>query len=190
MKRILCLGDSNTYGFDPRSYFGSRYPAEIRWTDRIAREGYTILNEGENGRRILREDSFPMVNRIIRDSSPLSGIIVMLGTNDILTGAAARQAREHMGRLVSFVATCTEPEKVLLLAPPPLKRGEWVQDDRLIRESENLGKEYAELARMCGIGFADAGEWGIDLTFDGVHFSPEGHRRMAQKIRDILDREF
>ena len=190
MKRILCLGDSNTYGFDPRSYFGSRYPAEIRWTDRIAREGYTILNEGENGRRILREDSFPMVNRIITDSSPLNGIVIMLGTNDILTGAAARQAREHMGRLISFIVTCVEPAKVLLLAPPPLKRGEWVQDDRLIRESENLGKEYAELAHTCGILFADAGEWGIDLTFDGVHFSPEGHRRMAQKIRDILDRKF
>ena len=26
---LLCYGDSNTYGFDPRSYFGGRYPAEI-----------------------------------------------------------------------------------------------------------------------------------------------------------------
>ena len=25
---LLCYGDSNTYGFDPRSYFGGRYPAE------------------------------------------------------------------------------------------------------------------------------------------------------------------
>ena len=28
MKRILCFGDSNTYGYDPRSYFGSQYPAQ------------------------------------------------------------------------------------------------------------------------------------------------------------------
>ena len=33
---LLCYGDSNTYGFDPRSYFGGRYPAEVRWTHRLA----------------------------------------------------------------------------------------------------------------------------------------------------------
>ena len=28
--KILCIGDSNTYGYDPRSYLGDRYPAEVR----------------------------------------------------------------------------------------------------------------------------------------------------------------
>lgn len=27
MMRVMCLGDSNTYGYDPRSYLGGRYPA-------------------------------------------------------------------------------------------------------------------------------------------------------------------
>ena len=27
--QILCFGDSNTYGFAPRSYLGDRYPAEV-----------------------------------------------------------------------------------------------------------------------------------------------------------------
>ena len=31
-RRILCFGDSNTYGYDPRSYLGGRYPASVRWT--------------------------------------------------------------------------------------------------------------------------------------------------------------
>ena len=34
--RVMCLGDSNTYGFDPRSYIGDRYPAECRWVDILA----------------------------------------------------------------------------------------------------------------------------------------------------------
>ena len=34
-KRILCLGDSNTYGYDPRSYVGGRYPETVRWTGRL-----------------------------------------------------------------------------------------------------------------------------------------------------------
>ena len=30
-RRLLCYGDSNTYGYDPRSYLGGRYPDSIRW---------------------------------------------------------------------------------------------------------------------------------------------------------------
>ena len=30
MKRILCFGDSNTYGYDPRSCFGPQYPVNVR----------------------------------------------------------------------------------------------------------------------------------------------------------------
>ena len=33
-RRVLCFGDSNTYGYDPRSFFGGRYPG--RWTDLLA----------------------------------------------------------------------------------------------------------------------------------------------------------
>ncbi len=34
--RILCFGDSNTYGYDPRGYFGGRYDAGDRWVDLLA----------------------------------------------------------------------------------------------------------------------------------------------------------
>ena len=34
--KILCFGDSNTYGYDPRSYFGEQYPAKHRWVDLLA----------------------------------------------------------------------------------------------------------------------------------------------------------
>ncbi|MBR0396931.1 MAG: hypothetical protein IJI10_01530 [Eubacterium sp.] len=34
--RVLFYGDSNTYGFDPRDPFDDRYPAAVRWTDRLA----------------------------------------------------------------------------------------------------------------------------------------------------------
>ena len=29
--RIVCYGDSNTYGYNPRSYLGGRYPEAVRW---------------------------------------------------------------------------------------------------------------------------------------------------------------
>lgn len=42
--RVLFYGDSNTYGFDPRDLFDDRYPASVRWTDRLAE----MLNNIEN----------------------------------------------------------------------------------------------------------------------------------------------
>ena len=51
--KLLCFGDSNTYGYDPRSFLDDRYPAEVRWTDALARDtGWTVLNMGQNGREI------------------------------------------------------------------------------------------------------------------------------------------
>ena len=51
--RLLCFGDSNTYGYDPRSYAGDRYPPESRWTDLLAEiSGWEVVNMGLNGREI------------------------------------------------------------------------------------------------------------------------------------------
>ena len=50
---IVCFGDSNTYGFDPRSWFGNRYDAESRWPDILeSKTGWNICNLGENGREV------------------------------------------------------------------------------------------------------------------------------------------
>ena len=34
--KIICLGDSNTYGYDPRGYFGGRY--DHPWPELLAAE--------------------------------------------------------------------------------------------------------------------------------------------------------
>ena len=51
-RRLLCYGDSNTYGYDPRSYLGGRYPKTVRWTGLLDAEGWKVINKGENGRSI------------------------------------------------------------------------------------------------------------------------------------------
>lgn len=50
---VICFGDSNTYGYDPRSYLGGRYGPDSRWVDILAEKtGWTICNMGQNGREI------------------------------------------------------------------------------------------------------------------------------------------
>ena len=58
-KRIACLGDSNTYGYDPASPLGSRYPPEIRWTGRLRECGWLVFNRGMNGWTVPAGAQFP-----------------------------------------------------------------------------------------------------------------------------------
>ena len=74
----------------------------------------------------------------------------------------------------------------MLISPPILEYGEWVMDDELVEESENLGELYRELAERNHCLFADAGKWNIEMTYDGVHFSPEGHAEFARKLNELL----
>ena len=177
--RILCIGASNTYGHDPRSYIGSRYPEDVRWTGRLG--GRDVLNCGLNGMAVPREAA-PYTDLIRENDSDL--VIVMLGTNDLLEG---RGAEETGRRMEAFLEAVGEHAKaILLIAPPRPKTGEWVQSEGLIKESEKLGELYRELADRLGCRFADAGEWDIDMTYDGVHFSPAGHGEFARKLEGVL----
>lgn len=182
--RLICFGDSNTYGYDPRSFLGGRYPTENRWTDLLAgMTGRDVLNLGLNGREIPASPE--SLTELPRQDDLL---IVMLGSNDLLCHPrfTAGNVAARMEGFLQSLPSC----RILLTAPPPMALGTWVAEERLIRESTALAEEYETLARRLGIGFADAGQWGVELTFDGVHFSPAGHQAFAKGLRELLVRGF
>ena len=187
--RVMCYGDSNTYGYDPRSYLGGRYPESVRWTSLLKAEGLGIINEGENGRSIPRLDvEIKAIVQAVRQTAP-EVLVVMLGTNDLLQrpGLAAEICAQRMKNFLSALLTeAPAGSKVLLITPPPVEPGTWVPDPALIQESRQLADCYETLAKDLGIHFADAGKWNVELTFDGVHFSEAGHRAFAKNILEIL----
>lgn len=168
--KVICYGDSNTWGYDPRSWLGDRYDAGSRWVDILAgKTGWEICNRSLNGRSIPREAvTFP---------ADADLLVVMLGTNDLLEGAAPETAARRMEQFLAGVNLTRE--RLLLIAPPPLEPGAWVQEESLPAASARLARLYRELAAAMGIRFADAGAWGVTLAYDGVHFTPEGHRAFA-----------
>ncbi len=171
--KVVCFGDSNTYGYDPRSWLGGRYPPDSRWVDLLADQtGWEVVNLGENGRCIpLRPISLP---------EDVDLVIVMLGTNDLLQGCTPEKTADRMKRFLQSLPLA--PEHILLIAPPPIVPGEWVTDSSLIESSHLLAKYYRELAGQLGVRFADAGNWHVTLAYDGVHFTEQGHRAFAQEL--------
>ena len=180
--RILCFGDSNTYGYDPRGFFGDRYGAGDRWVDLLAKQtGHECINAGANGREIPRN---PYALRLLTEHAPVDIFLVMLGTNDLLQGGSAKEAAYRMGAFLNQpLLYC---KSILLVAPPPMKRGAWVPTDELVAESIRLAEEYKLLAEKMNIPFVDTHHWNIELTFDGVHFTEEGHHTFAENLRKEL----
>ena len=174
---VICFGDSNTYGYDPRGYFGGRYDADCRWVDILATEtGWTFYNMGQNGREIPSADpDFPADTDLL---------IVMLGTNDLLQGCRPEQAAERLERFLSGIPL--DRSKILLIAPPPVTLGAWVLSQQLIDGSRTFAQLCLALAERMGIRFADAGKWDIPLAYDGVHFTEQGHKAFAAGLLEEL----
>lgn len=175
--KVICFGDSNTYGYDPRGYFGGRYDADSRWVDILAAEtGWTVCNMGQNGREIpSAAPAFPADTNLL---------IVMLGTNDLLQGRNPEQAAGRLERFLSGVSL--DRSKLQLIAPPPVTMGEWVPSPYLIDDSRTYARLCQALAERLGVRFADAGKWNISLAYDGVHFTEQGHKAFAAGLLEEL----
>lgn len=185
-RTVLCYGDSNTYGFDPRSFLGDRYAKDIRWTGILdGTSDWSVTCCGQNGREIPTQPrQWEEVRELLRQAGP-DVFAVMLGSNDLLCRPGF--TAEHVAaRMEAFLTALAHP-RTLLISPPAMVPGSWVTEERLLTESARLAGCYEALAGKLGCAFADAERWEIGLTFDGVHFSEDGHKVFARHIAETLD---
>lgn len=191
--RLFCYGDSNTYGYDPRSYLTARYGEDTRWTCLLPQD-WEVLNRGMNGREIPGAAAWAELDGEVEAALPLDVLTVMLGTNDLLQHHRWRpeDVAERMEALLGhlMVLDALRETKLLLIAPPLMRRGAWVESEEQVARSRRLTDSYRELAERLGLAFADAEAWDVSLCYDGVHFAPEGHRAFAQgltaRIQELL----
>ena len=180
--KILCFGDSNTYGYDPRSCFGGRYPAQYRWVDLLAEKlGCMAVNAGENGREIPgREEEFQRFDQMLIREQPPNLLLVMLGVNDLLQGNSAEEVAKRMNVFLTRIPL--KQTQIVLIGPPRMRPGTWVTEERLLTACIHLNTAYRTVARKLGIRFIDAANWEIEVTFDGVHYSEKGHQAFAEHL--------
>ncbi len=194
-KQILFYGDSNTYGYDPRGFFGGRYPAEHRWTDILAedlRDTWEVYAEGRNGRMIPTAPEYPEVKRVIEAHNPLHIFAVMLGTNDILFGnrSGISLPTKNMGEFLQFLSSlptiAAGKTKILLIAPVPIQSAGDPVYQEFANLSQNLVTAYKDLSETHNTLFLDTSGWGVELAYDGVHFTEAGSHVFAEKMGTYL----
>ena len=176
METIVCYGDSNTLGFDPRGLLGGRY--DRPWP-RILETltGCRVKNLGYNGLCFPRSPAeFRIPEQALEACSPVRLLIVMLGTNDVLEG---RDPLAGLDRLLAFLSP--KQTEILVLSPPRVALPEF-------REAfVALPPQYAAAAQSHSVRFCDTQAWELPLGCDGVHLTEEAHLRLAQNLYQILE---
>lgn len=167
MKKALILGDSNTWGYDPRGYL-QRY--DLTYVDYLNKlvSGWMFFEDGQNGRllRDVKDDSF--------DVDSIDLFSVMLGSNDLIHYYEVDEIVGFMQTLIDKI----DKNKVLILCPPVLK------DSLFYNESLQLNEAYNHLGVKC----IDANP--LDMSFDCVHLSEKGHKELALRIAEYLKTDF
>ena len=204
MKTILCYGDSNTYGFDPKT--GGRYAYTERWPgilqQTLGRDGYYVIEEGLNSRTTVCEDccyddnksGLALLPAIMKSHFPLDLLIVMLGSNDMKQrfhmepAEIARGAALLMQTAKQVCASKNMKTEILLIAPPliteDLRKGACYCEfgERALRVSAELSAWYARIAESHGVHFFDAAPLVRSSSIDGLHLTPQAHAVLAEQI--------
>lgn len=199
MKSVLCFGDSNTWGLIPGTH--ERYAWGVRWTSllqmKLNSAEFRVIEEGLCGRTTVFEDESragragnTILPIILESHSPVSLVILMLGTNDCkaASDASVEQICAGINELLDQISSCTKECKVLLISPIELGSDVWKPvydpefDQKSVEKSRQLGSAYEKIARRRNIGFMAASDYAKPSLADMEHMDEEGHRKFADAV--------
>lgn len=209
--RILCFGDSLTWGFDPAKR--TRIDDDKRWTgvlQNLLGSGYTVIEEGQNGRTIATEDpaegeknGLNYILPCIESHKPLDLMILMLGTND-LKRKFSYSSMDVAGEMQIFLEKVQaynrfrmqDQMQILLISPPFIEEhaeDPWLEDcydfSRSAGVSRELSSWYRQLAEMYGCLFLDASRIVRTSAVDGIHLDEAEQGKLGRAVYETLRRE-
>lgn len=215
-KRVLCYGDSNTWGYIPEGQpdgFHMRFPEDIRWTGVLQAalgDGYAVIEEGLNGRTTSFDqrgfrcrNGLAYLESSLLTHEPIDVAVIYLGVNDLKLQICGdpKKSAESLAALLDFVKRARlgpegGPTKVLLILPPLIGTGILFppfRDDfggeRAIEASRQLNREYKRIADRFGLESLDAAAY-AETGADGLHLTADSHvllgHAIAEKVQAML----
>jgi lysophospholipase L1-like esterase len=207
-KRILCFGDSNTWGYISGSK-QNRHPSDIRWTGVLQKAlgyEYEIIEEGLNSRGIVKGDGRPgkegrsaieYIIPCLDSHDPLDYVIVFLGTNELKSehNLSAIDVGENLRILINIInsrnSQVRDPKpKVIIVVPPSINDqtafcvngGKFVDSNKKSIELKNVYKTIADETSSQLLDIQNDMKTGED----GVHMLIESHELLGNKLADLV----
>lgn len=210
--RVLCYGDSNTWGYISGSDH-KRYGNTERWPKVLASllgDRFEVIEEGLNSRTLTSDDPRPgregrngyqYLIPCLDSHDPLDVVVIMLGSNELKP--IYNRSLDEIGELFEeyFVETILNRKsqfnestpRLIIIAPP------------LVNENNNLGIEpekymgageksthfndmYQAIALKYGCSFV--ANHGLETGPDGLHLTLESHKELAKRVKSEIDKLF
>lgn len=204
MKKILCFGDSNTYGYIPNN--GARYDKNTRWTgvlSLLSHGKFEIIEDGCNNRTAFAANSagkiftgYEILPELLTDD--FEAVVLAIGINDtqFLYNLSSIEIASGVEKLINIVKVKSPQAKILLVAPSMLTddvlNGNFacLFDRTSIEKSRQLPLLYQKIAEKQNVEFLDLNSVAKTSSLDGLHYAPEQHLKIAQAIFTILSELF
>ena len=199
--RILCFGDSNTFGYIPgglgQFVDDVRYPGILR---ELLGPGSTVIEDGVCGRTTIFEDPVPGRRGIdtIKDSVENAEpdiLFLMLGTNDCKAEFNKEASEITDGAVqIAKIAKSVKPSlKIILCAPTKIIPDALFQvnyyNPHSLEVNAALAGSYKKAAIENGYYFMDASTYAVPDPADGEHMDAENHQKLGEavykKIREV-----
>lgn len=204
MKKILCFGDSNTYGYIPNN--GARYDKNTRWTgvlSLLSHGKFEIIEDGCNNRTAFAANpagkiftGYEILPELLTDD--FEAVVLAIGINDtqFLYNLSSIEIASGVEKLINIVKVKSPQAKIILVAPSILTddvlNGNFacLFDRTSIEKSRQLPLLYQKIAEKQNIEFLDLNSVAKTSSLDGLHYAPEQHLKIAQAIFTILSELF
>ncbi len=211
-KKILCYGDSNTWGRSGANQ--KRYAINQRWAGILQKHlgnNYEVIEEGLRSRttildfpqsEIQGKNGYQYLLPCLQSHNPLHLVILFLGTNDLMTqfqqtpDLIAQNIKKtiHLIKRASFDRN-GNPAQILLLSPPiilekHLKENSKFANSHAEQKSKQLADKFLTIAEKEFCHFFDLAKIVAPGEYDGVHLEPEMHLIIAQELAQLVKKIF
>ncbi len=208
MKHLLVYADSLSWGIIPgtrkRLPFDERWPGILENKLNDSGNRVRVIEDCLNGRRTVWEDPFkPGRNGLhglaqrLEIHSPLSLVILMLGTNDFQFSHPfnnAWSAAQGILALINEIRRAPiEPgmpvPSILVLCPPPIRSPKGAIAEKFSGAEQRcpgLADAYREITSNARCHFFDAATVTPSSRVDGVHLDADQHLRLAESLAPIV----
>jgi lysophospholipase L1-like esterase len=207
-KRILCFGDSNTWGAVAGKTGTERYKSNERWTgilQNLLGSEFEVIEEALSARTINTDDprpDFPERNGLktlvglLESHLPIDIFVVMLGTTNLkpMFDMSSIQIAESMTEMVEFVQNYktlqgTNAPKILLIVPPIIKEDTDFAKELFkngTQKSIDLIELYRKISQELGVEYLDPTESILVDQTEGIHLAKESHPILANLVEDKI----
>ena len=209
MKQILVYGDSLSWGIIPgsrkRQPFIKRWPGVMELAISAQAEPVRVIENCLNGRRTVWSDPFKAgrdgsvgLAQVIELNSPLSLVVVLLGTNDFMASHSnnAWLSAQGIQKLITEIRNAPiEPgmpvPDILVVVPPKLSPKGNMEHKFSGGEKRcaGLSETYRDVAEINQVGYFDASTVVSSSAVDGVHLDEPEHQSLGTALaKEVIKR--